>query len=89
MAPIAIQEALDGKTVDRMEHVTDAEYGAGSNDRWGRAGMKAPMMYGPRDVRVEERPDPDLDQAAGSIRSAPEHHARIALQARELRALHR
>ncbi len=51
--------------------------------------MKATKVYGPRDVRVEERPDPDLDQAAGSIRSAPEHHARIALQARELRALHR
>ena len=26
---IAIQEALDGKAADWMEHVTDAEYGAG------------------------------------------------------------
>lgn len=33
MAHIAIQEALDGKAVDWMEHVTDAEYGAGSDDR--------------------------------------------------------
>ena len=29
MAHIAIQEALDGKTVDWLEHVTDAEYAGG------------------------------------------------------------
>lgn len=28
MTHIAIQEALDGKTVDWLEHVSDAEYGA-------------------------------------------------------------
>ena len=28
MTHIAIQEALDGKTVDWLEHVTDSEYGA-------------------------------------------------------------
>jgi quercetin dioxygenase-like cupin family protein len=28
MTHIAIQEALDGKTVDWLEHVTDAQYGA-------------------------------------------------------------
>lgn len=29
MTHIAIQEALDGKAVEWMEHVTDAQYGAG------------------------------------------------------------
>jgi quercetin dioxygenase-like cupin family protein len=29
MTHIAIQEALDGKAVDWMEHVTDAQYGTG------------------------------------------------------------
>ena len=29
MTHIAIQEALDGKAVDWMEHVTDAQYAAG------------------------------------------------------------
>lgn len=29
MTHIAIHEALDGKTVDWLEHVTDAEYGTG------------------------------------------------------------
>ena len=31
MAHIAVQEALDGKTVEWMEHVTDEQYGAGTN----------------------------------------------------------
>jgi quercetin dioxygenase-like cupin family protein len=31
MTHIAIQEALDGKLVDWMEHVTDAQYGAKRN----------------------------------------------------------
>jgi quercetin dioxygenase-like cupin family protein len=30
MTHIAIQESLDGKAVDWMEHVSDAEYGAGA-----------------------------------------------------------
>ena len=30
MTHIAIHEALDGRAVDWMEHVTDAEYGAGT-----------------------------------------------------------
>lgn len=29
MTHIAIQEALDGKAVEWMEHVTDEQYGAG------------------------------------------------------------
>ncbi len=29
MTHIAIQEQLDGKVVDWMEHVSDAQYGAG------------------------------------------------------------
>jgi hypothetical protein len=29
MTHIAIQESLDGKNVERMEHVTDAQYVAG------------------------------------------------------------
>jgi len=31
MAHIAVQEALDGKAVEWMEHVTDEQYGAGTN----------------------------------------------------------
>jgi quercetin dioxygenase-like cupin family protein len=31
MTHIAIQEALDGKAVEWMEHVTDEQYGAGMN----------------------------------------------------------
>jgi hypothetical protein len=30
---IAIQEALDGKAVDWMEHVSDEQYTAGANPR--------------------------------------------------------
>ena len=33
MTHIAIHEALDGKTVDWMEHVTDEQYTAGANPR--------------------------------------------------------
>jgi quercetin dioxygenase-like cupin family protein len=33
MTHIAIQEALDGKAVDWMEHVTDEQYTAGANAR--------------------------------------------------------
>jgi quercetin dioxygenase-like cupin family protein len=33
MQHIAIQEALDGKAVEWMEHVSDAEYTAGANPR--------------------------------------------------------
>jgi hypothetical protein len=35
MSHIAIQEALDGKVVDWMEKVTDAEYGAFDSNRGG------------------------------------------------------
>jgi hypothetical protein len=31
MTHIAIQEPLDGKNVERMEHVTDAQYVAGAS----------------------------------------------------------
>ena len=34
MTHIAIQENLDGKTVDWMEHVTDAEFTIADLDRW-------------------------------------------------------
>ena len=33
MTHIAIQERLDGKAVEWMEHVTDAEYAAGSTEK--------------------------------------------------------
>jgi quercetin dioxygenase-like cupin family protein len=33
MTHIAIQEALDGKAVEWMEHVTDAQYGSNSRRR--------------------------------------------------------
>jgi hypothetical protein len=36
MTHIAIQEALDGKAVDWMEHVTDAQYGAGESGPGGQ-----------------------------------------------------
>jgi quercetin dioxygenase-like cupin family protein len=32
MQHIAIQEALDGKAVEWMEHVSDEQYGAGPHD---------------------------------------------------------
>jgi quercetin dioxygenase-like cupin family protein len=34
MAHIAIQEALDGKVVHWMEHVSDEEYRLGTQERW-------------------------------------------------------
>jgi quercetin dioxygenase-like cupin family protein len=36
MTHIAIQEALDGKAVDWMEHVTDAQYGADRGEHAAR-----------------------------------------------------
>jgi hypothetical protein len=36
MTHIAIHEALDGKAVDWMEHVTEAQYGAPGDDGGAR-----------------------------------------------------
>ena len=58
MTHIAIAEMLDGKAVEWMEHVTDEQYG--DEQRWPRiegTQMRATVMYGAHDVRVENVPD--------------------------------
>ena len=74
MTHIAIQEALDGKVVEWMEHVTDEQYRANAasadiahavNDR--STDMKGAVLHGPRDVRFEERADPTIVEPTDAI----------------------
>ena len=90
MTHIAIQEALDGKAVDWMEQVSDEQYGIEPatfqrrvKSRQATANqeeiMRATVMYGAGDVRIETVPDAGHRRAH---RRARARHPRLHLRQR-------
>ena len=67
MSHIAIQEKLDGKAVDWMEKVSDEQYRRSRTMNFGDDYVKATMLYGPRDVRYEEVPEPKILKPTDAI----------------------
>ena len=59
MTHIALQEQLDGKVVDWMEKVSDDTVQTASRAYRKRGSMRGTVLYGPRDVRFEERRGPE------------------------------
>src|SRR5207247_916593 len=54
---IAVQEHVDGKNVEWMEQVSDDQYLADPKHEIRRNRiMRGAVLYGPRDVRIDERP---------------------------------
>ncbi len=58
MTHIAIQEQLDGKTVEWMEKVSDEQYHGDRREKPGEEVMKAAIFKGKGAIELGERPDP-------------------------------